>query len=282
MCAKSLQVAQELAQQLGNSPSYAISCNQGIFVGGMASNEEQLTVDEMRLIRDSDCALANAEIMPVAFSFRSLLKPQQCPNGRLYRHGECVIFEHNDAEHVAEIAKFLCVNIESKYHKFVVVKQFCSKLQDDQDEVEIDEHTGYKIVSELQPTISVFPVTSLSRKAMLYPSSTDEDAKIVIDFQRTNLAITSADIVVPYYPVVGDMIHIKADNELSESWLAKVLGIQERRKTVKIHYYNRDASRPTENIYIPESNFRLAQDYISWDSVICCAVGEWNEESWEI
>ena len=76
------------------------------------------------------------------------------------------------------------------------------------------------------------------------------------------------------------MIFIKGDDP--SPWLAKVLTIQERAKTVKVWYYVEDVERSGENLYVPSRNTRQAQDFVSWDCVMCLASGEWRGGAWEM
>ena len=45
-------------------------------------------------------------------------------------------------------------------------------------------------------------------------------------------------ISVPFYPELHDMVLIRGDDP--DPWLAKVVGIQERAKTVRVLYYEED------------------------------------------
>ena len=75
------------------------------------------------------------------------------------------------------------------------------------------------------------------------------------------------------------MILIRGEDP--EPWLAKVVGIQERAKTVRVLYYEKDCSRPGQDLYVAMTS-RLAYDYVPWNSVISIALGAWNGSAWEL
>lgn len=127
--------------------------------------------------------------------------------------------------------------------------------------------------------VLIAPVTAILRKVMLYDLDADPHGRrIVLDFQRESMPITSNDILVPFFPEVQDMILIKGDNP--DPWLAKVLAIQERAKTCKIWYYMEDTERPGQQLYVPYRDLRQAQDTVSWDSILCLSYGEWRGAAW--
>ena len=51
----------------------------------------------------------------------------------------------------------------------------------------------------------IAPVTAMLRKVMLYDLDADPHGRrIVLDFQRASISITSNDILVPFFPQVQD------------------------------------------------------------------------------
>lgn len=94
------------------------------------------------------------------------------------------------------------------------------------------------------------------------------------------MPITFASITVPFFPERNDMILIRGDDP--DPWVAKVLTIQERAKTVRVLYYMKDEDRPGQELYIPYRNTRLAHDIISLDSILGLANGEWKEDAFEL
>ena len=110
----------------------------------------------------------------------------------------------------------------------------------------------------------IAPVGAMSRKFILYNSDQgcNPNARTVIDFQRDEMPISFANITVPFFPEKNDMVLIKGDDP--NPWVAKILTIQERSKTVRGMYYMKDEDRPGHELYIPHGNTRLAYDTISW------------------
>ena len=114
----------------------------------------------------------------------------------------------------------------------------------DDGEVMIDPHSGYNMVTTSTTTSHIFKVTLISRKVMLYPFNmpNNPDVAIVIDYGRKSLPREVWKIIVSFYPELNDMILIKGEDP--KPWLAKVIGIQERAKTVRVLYYEEDPSMP--------------------------------------
>ena len=40
--------------------------------------------------------------------------------------------------------------------------------------------------------------------------------------------------------------------------------------------------RPGEKLYVPYCDTRQEQDFVSWDSILCLATGEWRGHTWKI
>ena len=111
----------------------------------------------------------------------------------------------------------------------------------------IDPHRGYKVVKTASPVQIITIVTAISRKVMLYSfnRSNSPGAMIVIDYNRKSVPEELFDIVVPFYPELQDMILIRGDDP--HPWLAKVVNIQGRAQTVRVLYYEKDATRPGQD-----------------------------------
>lgn len=276
MCATSLERAKLLTEEVSHSLQYGNACNTGILVGGMSASQLNLRRCEIQQIQD--CCGADAVIPEVADAFVSLFKPLQGPCGMLYRAREHVLLDDSHPS-VVRLEKFFSVSIDGKYQKFVQVELYPMCLDDD-GEVMIDPHSGYNMVTTSTTTSHIFKVTSISRKVMLYPFNmpNNPDVAIVIDYGRKSLPREVWKIIVPFYPELNDMILIKGEDP--EPWLAKVIGIQERAKTVRVLYYEEDPSMPGQDLYVPMTS-RQAYDYVPWDSIITFSLGEWNGSVWE-
>lgn len=280
MCAKSLEGAKHIEKLLTNMPLLESSFKEGVFVGGMLFNEVHVSQRDMNLINSSDSSLTFA-VPEVAFSFRSFWRPFQTPTGMLYRNGEHVICQVGAYECFCQITNFLCLCSEGKVFKFVKVKKY-SQAVDEEGNPLSDPYSGGSVIDTANVQELIVPVNVMLRKIILCNNYADDehaDRRIAVDFQRETLPIAHHDIVVPFYPQVDDMISIKGDDPIP--WLAKVLTIQERAKTVKVWYYEEDKEKPGENLYVPYRDARQAQDFVPWDSILCLASGEWRGDAWE-
>ena len=245
----------------------------------VSSSEKKLTSHQIQLIKGSQDCFTEAEVTDHGYSFRSLFKPLHCPgnDGMLYQKGENLLISHNGtAEMMCKCLQFLCVSIgqDKQFHTFLECVKYNS-LEDPDGSVITDLSTGYGIVT-LPPASSVIvPVTAILRKFILYPRVDDLQSCTVIDFQRPSLPRALHNIIVPFYPVEDDMIWVNGSDP--EPWLAKVLTVQSRTETVKVHYYVSNGG----NLYIPEPNHRLGVDHVHWDTILGTDIGEWRGHQWE-
>ena len=279
MCASSLERAKYTAEEVGDSVQYGNDCNKGILVGGMTASHVHLRRHEIQLIQDC-CGPDVGDIPEHGDAFKSLFKPLHTSCGMLYRTGENIILDDSQPAYVAQVERFLCLSIDGTYQKFVQTQQYPMMLDDDGEQL-IDHHSGYNVVTTSTATLKIFKITSISRKVMLHPFSLadDPEAAIVIDHGRKTLPSEVWDLIIPFYPELDDMILIRGEDP--EPWLAKVVGIQERAKTVRVLYYEKDCSRPGQDLYVAMTS-RLAYDYVPWNSVISVALGAWNGSAWEL
>ena len=137
----------------------------------------------------------------------------------------------------------------------------------------IDPYSGYNLVTKSTFTLKITKVTAISRKVMLYPYNiaNDPDAAIVLDLSRKLLPDKVWHIITPFYPTMSDMVLVRGEDP--QPWLAKIVGIQEWAKTVKVLFYEEDFSRPGQDLYVPMT-LGLAYDYVPWDSIEGLAFGD--------
>lgn len=279
MCVTSLELAKHVAKEVGDSMQYANDCNQGILVGGMTSSQVNLTRQEIQLLQGV-CSSISVDIAEVCDSFRSLFKPLHGSSGMLYRAGEHVILDDcSPPQCVAELDRFLCVRIDGKYQRFVQARIYPMILDDDGRQMR-DPYSGYNLLTKSTATLKISKVTAISRKVMLYPfdMASEPEAAIVIDFGRESLPDEVWDIIVPFYPKLNDMVLVEGEDP--QPWLAKIVGIQERAKTIRVLYYEEDLSRPGQDLFVPMTS-RLAYDYVPWDSVKGLPLGDWHGNAYE-
>lgn len=279
MCAKSVEAAKHIEKLIATNPESASSFKEGVLVGGMLSSELHLSEEDIDLIMSHPSL---PSVLPdMVFSFRSLWKPDQTPQGMLYRKGEHVVLLDNaNEQHVCQVEHFLCLEVDGKFSKTVKVLKYSSALDEEGNPISDPYSGGLVIDITTSVQVLIAPVTAILRKAMLYNYNDPlhPGRRTVLDFQRESLPITWGDIQVPFLPQVGDMILIKGDDP--DPWLAKVLTVQERSKTAKVWYYMKDVERPGENLYVPYCGTRQAQDVVSWDSILCHSSGEWRGDAW--
>lgn len=282
MCAKSLKGAQHIGEMIADAPQYTESYKEGVLVGGMVGNIKNLSQQDIRLIEAvSSLFTSESSIPEVARSFRSLWKPFQTPGGMLFREKEHVVIQTEDSEFFCQVETFLCLEVEENTIKLVKLQKY-EKLLDSEGAILTDPFSGGVLVDISVSEHLISPVGAISRKVMLYnyDQGGNPNTRTVIDFQREQMPITFASITVPFFPERNDMILIRGDDP--DPWVAKVLTIQERAKTVRVLYYMKDEDRPGQELYIPYRNTRLAHDIISWDSILGLATGEWKEDAFEL
>ena len=275
MAAKSITEAKRLAKSFGNSLNHTANrCNNGILVGGSNSNGNAvfLTKEEKQLITScmetSTPGHAVVRVEEIAFKFRSLFLPLKSIDGVLYRVDEDIIFLTSDnVEEVARVKAFLSVLVNGSYCTLAKIELY-QKLE---DEYMFDElRNDHNDVVELSNETAIITVTSISRKVMLYPhpvGSTETFA--VVDFERSIMPISWADIVVPFYPMVNDIVVIRGEND--EIWVARILRVNTEEKTVKVWYYREQS----HEVFVPEASSREALDIVNWDSIVYLAPEEW-------
>ena len=283
MCAKSLKGARHIEKLVTSMPLLENSFKEGVFVGGMIFNEVQFSQRDMNLINLSDSSMPFA-VPEIAFSFRSFWRPVQTPTGMLYRNGEYVVSQVDAHEYICQITNFLCLCSEGEFFKFVKVQKY-SQAVDEEGTPLSDPYSRGLVIDTASAQELIIPVNVMLRKIILcniyaQPDDENADRKIAVDFQRETPPISYHDILVPFYPQVNDMICIKGDEP--NPWLAKVLTIQERAKTVKVWYYEEDIERPGEKLYVPYRDARQAQDSVSWGSILGLASGEWRSNVWKM
>ena len=99
------------------------------FTAGMLSSEVHLSQEDIDLIM-SDSSLPS--VFPdTAFSFKNLWKPDQTPQGMLYRKGEQVVLLDNaNEQHVCQVEYFLCLEVDGKFSKTVKVLKYSMELDE--------------------------------------------------------------------------------------------------------------------------------------------------------
>lgn len=214
----------------------------------------------------------------VATSCRSMFIKSHGVSGTLYRVGEDILIKTNDEEVenvVIKATDFFAVHLSS-HCSFIRGRLY--KLQHDE---EVHSYSGNSIVVPTS-TSRVFSSSSVLRKLMLYPDPNNlqsPEAFIVVDFNRTKIPITLEDIIIPAYPVEGDMVVLRGDND--ELWHAHVLSTDKRLQTCKVHFYIEDATSPGK--YVRETTGRMAVHSIHWNTIVrdVSTSGYWKDDYWQ-
>lgn len=286
MAANGLDAARHLSRITGNSATYVNRCKKGILVGGLENKDILLTRHEIDKIQTRKPT--NDDISEVAFSFKSLLKPQHRveSKGVLYRSSEYILLELENDQPVMAVDRFLSVLIDGQYQTFVEGEILLIKHDEEGNNLQFGS-TGYVIVTSISntpPQKIVFPVTCILRKVIVYPNPCNPQESVVNDFQRKTLPLSVHDVLIPFYPKEEDMVLINGTDP--EPWLGKVVTVDTSHHITKVLYYIKSGEREDHsgmmlNLYKQERNPRNAYDRVFWNSIIGLAPGEWNGATWE-
>ena len=221
--AKTLEQA-KLLGKMNNALNEQLS--HGILVGGQHS----------LLLGDSDCQkIADVSDVDVggvsgnAFSCRSVWKSSHGYDGLLYCEQEyVVIVREGQGEAIGHVAHIFATCVANVYTSYL--------------DVQVMESVGFTswglpLVKQSDECM-LTQLSNLSRKVMLFPSHEDEDGEqiyVVIDFVRRIFPVRDDTVVVPYYPVIDDMVDVKGDN--GEVWKAHVLSFNLRRKIIQGRFF---------------------------------------------
>ena len=211
----------------------------------------------------------------IAISCRSILIKQHAINGILYRTNETLYIlceSDNTTQQIINATMFFSFNHHDQWHTFVKGNLYTL----------LDETYCYSSSPIVIPSSeTVFTKASnILRKVMLYklpPGEYHETASYaVIDFCRPEMPLTLDDVIIPIYPIVGDMLKVNGDN--GDIWMAHVLLVNSDTKSCRVHFYVESPSVPGK--YIRESTGRCSVEVIHWDSILGCANGFWQSGFW--
>ena len=165
MCAKSLEAAQHIVELIsGDDPEIVSNFKEGVLVGGMQSNEKQLSQEDINLIKKSVTTSLPPDLLELAFSFRSLWKPVYASKGVLYRKREHVVLLHDGIENVCKVDYFFCIEVtDGKFQKFVKTIKYSNALVED-GTPSSDPHSGGLIIETSDMQVLIAPVTAILRR----------------------------------------------------------------------------------------------------------------------
>ena len=231
--------------------------HKGITVGGL--RDFSLSEDVRMLV--AECIEADVQnVEESGKSCRSVWFPEHKLNGLLYRENETIVFINRDGEIVGKILTIFMVRISGESRAFLILKRFRWAG---------DATSSYHKMVQEDNQIVVGELKYISRKVMLQ-KVLDGDKLIVIDFMRRIFPIVSGSVVLPYYPVLNDMVLVQGGAE-DEIWKARVIASNLRQKTLHCRFFVQD-----NGVWIPERGSQ--NQSISFDSILGIASGIWLTE----
>ena len=236
--------------------------HKGILVGGLQNYD--LCQATRRKLAEC-CASELCEVEEHGNCCRSFWLPEHGYNGLLYREGEHVIVVvPGDGEVVTLVEVIFTVAVSGQRKAFIRGKK---KFEWDGHSINSD----HRKVKETNNFNYVYAeLEKVSRKVMLQESATDHGSFFVIDFMRRLFPITLGNVVLPYYPVVNDMVMVRGA-DINDVWRAKVVAYNLPRKFVLGRFFVKE-----DEIWIPERGSH--NQNISFDSILSTASGTWLRE----
>lgn len=208
------------------------------------------------------CASELCEVGEHGNCCRSFWMPEHGYSGLLYRERESVIVIYpGDGEIVTMVDTVFTVPVLDKRRAFIKAKKFDSDgYSINSDHRKVKQTNNYVFV-ELE---------NVSRKVMLQESTTDQGSFLVIDFMRRLFPLTLGTVVLPYYPVVNDMVMVRGA-AIDDVWRARVAAYNLPQKFVLGRFFVKE-----DAIWIPERGSH--NQNISFASVLGIADGSWLRE----
>ena len=200
---------------------------------------------------------------------RSIFLPKHGPNGTLYRVGEvCLACNSADERAVVKITNIFAINLNNTYFSFIEGRRYAP----DTANPITHQYSGNPIVTEA-PNHLMCLASQIERKVMLYPHQTLPEHFIVMDYNRGNIPLTPADVIVPLLPEKNDMVKVHGEDD-NTIWLAHVRDVHVPTKSCRVHFYIEDTSGT--NVYRKEST-RI--ETVHWDSIVGLSSGRWLTSS---
>lgn len=231
--------------------------HKGILVGCL-HNIYDLSQATRRKLAEC-CASELCEVGEDGHYCRSFWLPEHGYNGLLYREGENVIvIVPDDGEIVTSIETIYKVPVLGQRRAFIRGKKF-----------EWDGHSvnsEHRKVKETQDRIFA-ELDNVSRKVMLLELTTDPGSFLVIDFMRRIFPIAPGTVVLPYYPVVNDMVMVRGAT-VHDIWRARVISFDLPRKFILGRFFTKE-----DEIWIPERGSQNQRIFFA--SILGIANGNW-------
>lgn len=218
-----------------------------------------------KVARCSDTGIDNVEETGV--SCRSIWKPTHCHGGLLYRQGEhAVVIDSIGGEVVVKLKDIFTVSVSGQYIPHFAGEKFPS--------CGFAGSGHMKVRQSLDQLVG--KTENISRKVMVYSYRSDDDEFLVLDVMRRIFPIIPGTVVIPYYPVLDDMVLVRG-NDADEVWRARVVQYSMIVKVIRGRFFVQQA----DGCWMPEPNTRLER--ISFSSILGIAHGRWvnGHNSWQ-
>ncbi len=166
------------------------------------------TIQANEIQADVPVELDSSEV--VGTQCRSMLFLHHGVRGTLYRTGEHTVVSDDNDPHLIQATAFFSVCVCDQYYTFVKGEKFVPPPDEP-----VHIYSSNPIVVPTSAEV-VFPATRILRKVMLYPDPDNVDSPtfyVVVDFQRLEVPLEPKDVIVPVYPVVGDMVQVCGDTD---------------------------------------------------------------------
>ena len=232
--------------------------HKGILVGGFHSYD--LSQDTRQKVAEC-CETGVHDVEESGNCCRSVWIPGHGYNGLLYREKERVIAIIPAGEIVAEIEDIFTVQVEGHSRAFFRAKKFEWSGNAINSDHRVVRQVNQHVVGELE---------NVSRKVMLQTSPDDNNESLVIDFMRRRFPVTIGSVVVPYYPVINDMVSVRGAN-FDDVWKARVIAFNLAQKNFLGKFFIEE-----DGVWIPECG--MQNQRISFRSILGVSSGIWLTE----
>lgn len=238
---------------------------------------ESLTVLEKLFFQE---IITSDNVQDHILHFRSMFMPFHGHQGTLYRIGEVILIQgpSNDGNlETIRLTDILFVACKAKYNAVVKGELYTNVF--DHDGIKYHQYSGSNYVKPTAIQRAVLS-TAVLRKIMIFPDVDhldDPTCYITIDHLRPCIPLKVVDVIVPFYPEIGDMIKVMG-TMAEEVWLAHVININQTLFTCQVHFYVQDHSYTSDNIIYKQEHNKL--ETVHWDSILGQSVGYWRGKYW--
>jgi len=136
----------------------------------------------------------------IAFFF-----PKHGYSGILYGIGEHCLVNHAREDTVIEISKIFAIEFSTCTAMYV--KGTIFSLVTEGDQISLHSYSLNHIVQQTSNQL-VALAAQVVRKVMLYPHDKNF---LLIDYTRTHIPVSPSEVLVPFYPQVGDMVSVSGE-----------------------------------------------------------------------